>query len=55
MRCSRIGRSALAGRIDAIAYEGDHTGAVIDWKSDIDPDETDMRRHAHQLESTKPQ
>jgi len=42
--------SALAGRIDAIAYEGDHTEAVIDWKSDIDPDETDMRRHAHQLE-----
>jgi hypothetical protein len=25
--------SALAGRIDAIAYEGDHTEAVIDWKS----------------------
>ena len=24
---------ALAGRIDAIAYEGDHTEAVIDWKS----------------------
>jgi ATP-dependent exoDNAse (exonuclease V) beta subunit len=42
--------SALAGRIDAIASEGDHTEAVIDWKSDIDPDETDMRRHARQLE-----
>jgi hypothetical protein len=42
--------SALAGRIDAIAYEGDHTETVIDWKSDIDPDKTDMRRHAHQLE-----
>jgi hypothetical protein len=23
---------------------------VIDWKSDIDPDETDMRRHSRQLE-----
>jgi len=42
--------SALAGRIDAIAYEGDHTEAVIDWKSDVDPDETAMRRHARQLE-----
>ena len=42
--------SALAGRIDAIAYEGDHTETVIDWKSDIDPDETAMRRHARQLE-----
>jgi hypothetical protein len=46
----RASPSALAGRIDAIAYEGDHTEAVIDWKSDIDPDETDMRRHARQLE-----
>jgi hypothetical protein len=23
---------------------------VIDWKSDVDPDETDMRFHAGQLE-----
>ena len=23
---------------------------VLDWKSDIDPDETDMRRHAGRLE-----
>jgi ATP-dependent exoDNAse (exonuclease V) beta subunit len=42
--------SALAGRIDAIAFEGDQIEVVVDWKSDIDPDETDMRRHAHQLE-----
>jgi PD-(D/E)XK nuclease superfamily len=42
--------SALAGRIDAIAFEGDQIEAVVDWKSDIDPDETDMRRHGRQLE-----
>jgi ATP-dependent exoDNAse (exonuclease V) beta subunit len=35
--------SALAGRIDAIAFEGDQIEVVLDWKSDIDPDETDMR------------
>jgi CRISPR-associated exonuclease Cas4 len=46
----RSSASALAGRIDAIAYEGDHTEAVIDWKSDIEPDEMEMRRHATQLE-----
>jgi hypothetical protein len=42
--------TALAGRIDAIALKGEHAEAVIDWKSDIDPDEMDMRRHAAQLE-----
>jgi hypothetical protein len=42
--------SALAGRIDAIAFEGNQVEVVVDWKSDIDPDETDMRRHARQLE-----
>jgi PD-(D/E)XK nuclease superfamily len=41
---------ALAGRIDAIAYEGDRAEVVIDWKSDVDPDETEMRLHAEQLE-----
>ena len=46
----RSSASALAGRIDAIAYEGDHTEAVVDWKSDIEPDEMEMRRHATQLE-----
>jgi hypothetical protein len=35
--------SALAGRIDAIAYDGDLAEVVVDWKSDVDPDETDMR------------
>jgi CRISPR-associated exonuclease Cas4 len=42
--------TALAGRIDAIAFKGEYAEAVIDWKSDIDPDEMDMRRHAAQLE-----
>jgi len=42
--------SALAGRIDAIAYDGDRAEVVVDWKSDIDPAETDMRLHAGQLE-----
>jgi hypothetical protein len=43
------GPKALAGRVDAIAYEGNRAEVVIDWKSDIDPDETDMRFHADQL------
>jgi CRISPR-associated exonuclease Cas4 len=50
MLADRSSPSALAGRIDAIAYEDDHIEAVIDWKSDIAPNETDMRRHARQLE-----
>jgi hypothetical protein len=37
------------GRVDAIAYEGNRAEVVIDWKSDIYPDETDMRFHADQL------
>lgn len=41
---------ALAGRIDAIAYDGDRVDVVIDWKSDIDPAEAEMRAHASQLE-----
>lgn len=44
------GQSALAGRIDAIAYDGDRADIIVDWKSDIDPSETDMRVHAGQLE-----
>jgi len=44
------GPKALAGRIDAIAYEIDRAEVVIDWKSDVDPNETDMRFHAGQLE-----
>jgi hypothetical protein len=42
--------SALAGRIDAIAYDGDRAEVVVDWKSDVDPDEREMRFHAGQLE-----
>jgi hypothetical protein len=41
--------SALAGRIDAIAFAG-AAEVVVDWKSDIDPSEADMRLHAGQLE-----
>jgi ATP-dependent exoDNAse (exonuclease V) beta subunit len=42
--------SALAGRIDAIAFAGDAAEVVVDWKSDIDATEADMRLHAGQLE-----
>jgi hypothetical protein len=42
--------SALAGRIDAIAYAGDRAEVVVDWKSDVDPSDTDIRLHAGQLE-----
>jgi hypothetical protein len=38
---------AVAG---AIAYDGDNAEVVVDWKSDVDPDERDMRFHAGQLE-----
>ncbi|MBN9560761.1 MAG: UvrD-helicase domain-containing protein [Alphaproteobacteria bacterium] len=41
---------ALAGRIDAIAYAGDRAEVVIDWKSDVDPSDADIRLHAGQLE-----
>ncbi len=41
---------ALAGRIDAIAYDGNGADIVVDWKSDIDPSDKDMRVHAGQLE-----
>jgi ATP-dependent exoDNAse (exonuclease V) beta subunit len=40
---------ALAGRVDAIAYEGDQPDVVIDWKSDINPSQADMRGYASQL------
>lgn len=43
------GPKALAGRIDAIAYDGGRAEVVIDWKSDVDPNESDMRFHAAQL------
>ena len=40
----------LAGRIDAVAYDGERADVVIDWKSDFDPSETDMRLHAGQVQ-----
>jgi ATP-dependent exoDNAse (exonuclease V) beta subunit len=42
--------TALAGRIDAIAYENGEATVVVDWKSDVDPSETETRNHASQLE-----
>jgi hypothetical protein len=42
--------AALAGRIDAIAYAGDLAEVVVDWKSDVDPSDADIRLHAGQLE-----
>jgi ATP-dependent exoDNAse (exonuclease V) beta subunit len=44
------GPKALAGRIDAIAYDRGRAEVVIDWKSDVDPNEADMRFHSVQLE-----
>lgn len=41
--------AALAGRIDAMAYDGDRADIVVDWKSDVDPSDKDMRVHAGQL------
>jgi CRISPR-associated exonuclease Cas4 len=43
-------RCALAGRIDAVAFDGEKPDIVVDWKSDLDPSERDMRVHAGQLE-----
>jgi hypothetical protein len=37
---------ALAGRIDAVAC----AEVVVDWKSDVDPSDADIRLHAGQLE-----
>jgi hypothetical protein len=42
--------SALAGRIDAIACAGDRAEVVVDWKSDVDPSDADIRLHTDQLE-----
>ena len=46
----RPGPSALAGRIDAIAYDGERVEVVVDWKSDIHPGEAATQAHAGQLE-----
>ncbi len=45
----RPGPAALAGRIDAIAYDGDRADIVVDWKSDVNTSDKDMRVHAGQL------
>jgi ATP-dependent exoDNAse (exonuclease V) beta subunit len=42
-------QTALAGRVDAIAFEGDQPDVVIDWKSDVNPGEAEMREYASQL------
>ena len=42
--------SALAGRIDAVAYAGDRAEVVVDWKSDVDPSDSEIRLHTGQLE-----
>lgn len=41
---------ALAGRIDVIAFANGVAEVVIDWKSDINPTQADMRLHAGQLQ-----
>jgi len=41
--------AALAGRIDAIAYDDDRADIVVDWKSDVNPSDKDMHVHAGQL------
>ena len=47
---SRQSPTALAGRIDAIAYDNERPEIVVDWKSDIDPSERDMRERTGQME-----
>jgi CRISPR-associated exonuclease Cas4 len=47
---TRTEPTALAGRIDAVAFADEAADVVIDWKSDIDPAEADLRLHAGQLE-----
>lgn len=42
--------TALAGRIDAVAYEGTAVDVVVDWKSDVDPSKADILHHKGQLE-----
>ncbi|WP_316193890.1 UvrD-helicase domain-containing protein [Bradyrhizobium sp. SZCCHNRI1029] len=41
--------NALAGRIDAIAFDGDRAEVVLDWKSDVNPSEEIVRIHCGQL------
>ena len=44
------GCTALSGRIDAIAFEGDRPSAVLDWKSDVRPSADTLQKHASQLQ-----
>jgi CRISPR-associated exonuclease Cas4 len=39
----------LAGRIDALAVEEGRITAVIDWKSDVAPDDRQFQKHANQI------
>lgn len=39
----------LAGRADAIAYDGDVVDIVFDWKSDVAPNDAVIAQHANQL------
>ena len=42
-------RTALSGRADAIAMENGVTSVVIDWKSDVAPNESTLTEHVGQL------
>ncbi len=46
----RSNLSALAARIDALAYAGYRAEVIVDWKSDVDPSDADIRLHAGKLE-----
>jgi hypothetical protein len=39
----------ISGRADAVFIEASEARAVIDWKSDVDPSQTDIDLHAAQL------
>ncbi|RVK33830.1 UvrD-helicase domain-containing protein [Sinorhizobium meliloti] len=49
MIADQPGPVALAGRIDAIAFEDGGPSVLVDWKSDIAPNEQNLRDHARQL------
>ena len=46
---SSAGSELLAGRADAVAYEGDLPAVVLDWKSDVSPTAQDRAHHHAQL------
>jgi hypothetical protein len=49
LETSGLAQSALAGRADAVAFEGDRPSIVVDWKSDVAPDVESIQFHASQL------